>query len=180
MSAAAMGWRGMGVRYQRCRKSRPWELSMGNSMVSTAVFIVLIVLLVGCGGIMGATAAAPQSSSSSTSGDGGPLIEVTGVDHFEKLIQTNNTEGSVVAFTVSWCGHCKALKPELEAAAVELAKIGIPVLLADGDRLKKVARRYGVTGFPALFIFPPITSTSTSPSSCASPTGTTTTCRASS
>ena len=158
MSAVAMGMMGTGVRCQR-RRSRNWEVSMGKSMVISAV-VMLIVLILGSGGL-GATAAAPQSSSSRNSGEGAPLIEVTSADHFEELIQSN-TDGSVVAFTVSWCGHCKELKPELEAAAVQLAKIGIPVLLADGDRLKKIARRFGVTGFPALFIFPPATPSSSS------------------
>ena len=82
------------------------------------------------------------------------LTEVESAQHFDELIESSAV-GSVVAFTVSWCGHCKELKPELEAAAVELATIGIPVLVADGDRLKKVAKRLGVTGFPAIFIYRP-------------------------
>ena len=136
------------ARHQR--RSRQLKLCQIGCALSTTL---LLIVLVGCGSV-GAHAAAPQSSGSSD--DSGPLIDVTSADHFDKLIQTS-ADGSVVAFTVSWCGHCKALKPELEAAATQLAKIGIPVLLADGDRLKKVARRFGVTGFPAIFIFHPVT-----------------------
>ena len=52
-------------------------------------------------------------------------------------------------------GWCKALKPEYEKAAEELAKHDPPYSLAKVDALNQhmLKERYGINGFPTLYFF---------------------------
>jgi protein disulfide-isomerase A1 len=56
-----------------------------------------------------------------------------------------------------WCGHCKSLEPEYEAAATKLAAAKSPIKLVKVDATlednKAVAAKYEVRGFPTLKIF---------------------------
>ena len=51
------------------------------------------------------------------------------------------------------CGHCQKLEPEYAAAAKELKGEGIRIAKVDATENKKVAERFGVTGFPTLKYF---------------------------
>jgi thioredoxin 1 len=69
---------------------------------------------------------------------------------FEVAIQS---EGLVVVdFSAQWCGPCKRMLPELEAAATELAG-KVSVVKVDVDESPEVAMRYGVQGIPNLTFF---------------------------
>ena len=57
-------------------------------------------------------------------------------------------EGLVlVDFSAKWCGPCKRLLPELEAAAQELEG-KVTIVKVDIDESPDVAQRYGVQGVP--------------------------------
>lgn len=69
-----------------------------------------------------------------------------------------DTEKNVlVAFTASWCGHCKALKPTLETVAKNFENEEdciIADLDADTPETKPLAEEYGVSSFPTIKFFP--------------------------
>jgi protein disulfide-isomerase-like protein len=62
---------------------------------------------------------------------------------------------AIVAFVASWCGHCKALRPKFEAAAVKMKNKNVAGMLAaiDASKESEVASKYGVRGFPTLKFF---------------------------
>ncbi|KAI4388813.1 hypothetical protein MLD38_001108 [Melastoma candidum] len=60
-----------------------------------------------------------------------------------------------VDFYAPWCGHCKRLSPELDAAAKVLASLKEPIVIAkvDADKYSKLAIKHDIDGFPTLKIF---------------------------
>jgi len=58
----------------------------------------------------------------------------------------------LVDFTATWCGPCKRMLPELEAAAAELGDTAT-VVKVDVDESPDIAIRYGVQGVPNLTFF---------------------------
>ncbi|GAV66310.1 Thioredoxin domain-containing protein/Thioredoxin_6 domain-containing protein [Cephalotus follicularis] len=61
----------------------------------------------------------------------------------------------LVDFYAPWCGHCKRLSPELDAAAPILAGLKDPIVIAkvNADKFTSLASKYGVDAFPTLKIF---------------------------
>ncbi|KAL8159113.1 hypothetical protein V2J09_000650 [Rumex salicifolius] len=61
----------------------------------------------------------------------------------------------LVDFYAPWCGHCKRLSPELDAAAPVLAGLKEPILIAklDADKYRSLGNKYEIDGFPTLKIF---------------------------
>ncbi|HWD40054.1 MAG TPA: thioredoxin [Fimbriimonas sp.] len=78
-------------------------------------------------------------------------IKTIGTSEFEE--QALNAKGLVlVDFSATWCGPCKRMLPELEAAAQELGS-NVSVLKVDVDESPEIANRYGVQGIPNLTFF---------------------------
>nr|XP_010930795.1 protein disulfide isomerase-like 5-2 [Elaeis guineensis] len=61
----------------------------------------------------------------------------------------------LVDFYAPWCGHCKRLSPELDAAAPILAGLDKPIVIAkiNADKYRKLATKHEIDGFPTLKIF---------------------------
>lgn len=61
----------------------------------------------------------------------------------------------LVDFYAPWCGHCKRLDPELNAAAPVLAGLKEPIVIAklNADKFTRLARKYEIDGFPTLKVF---------------------------
>jgi len=74
-------------------------------------------------------------------------------ENFDSFIEDFDTV--MVEFYAPWCGHCKQLAPEYEAAAKQMKKDGIKAVLAkvDVDKYGDLGTRFAIQGFPTLKIF---------------------------
>jgi protein disulfide-isomerase A1 len=70
-------------------------------------------------------------------------------DNFDEAIDLH-PDGLLVEMYAPWCGHCKKLTPQYEAAAKELEKSGFSIAKLDATVHKVVAAKYGVKGFPTI------------------------------
>ncbi|KAG9272441.1 protein disulfide-isomerase A3 [Astyanax mexicanus] len=77
------------------------------------------------------------------------VIEFTD-DDFENKIGDHDL--ILVEFFAPWCGHCKRLAPEYEAAATRLKGI-VSLAKVDCTANSNVCSKYGVSGYPTLKIF---------------------------
>ncbi|KAK7343810.1 hypothetical protein VNO77_12849 [Canavalia gladiata] len=61
----------------------------------------------------------------------------------------------LVDFYAPWCGHCKRLSPELDAAAPALAALKEPILIAkvDADKYTRLAKKFEVDAYPTILLF---------------------------
>jgi thioredoxin-like negative regulator of GroEL len=66
-------------------------------------------------------------------------------DHF--VVEKSKDEPVVVAFTASWCGPCKTLKPKLSALA---DKWGFTLAIVDAGDQRELAGLYGVRAVPTV------------------------------
>jgi len=75
-------------------------------------------------------------------------------DNFDDFVKDKNV---LVEFYAPWCGHCKALAPKWEAAAVQVNNddsIDGTIAKVDATAAKDLAGRYGVEGYPTIKWFP--------------------------
>jgi len=80
-------------------------------------------------------------------------VDLTTAD-FDDYVKGRNV---LVEFFAPWCGHCKALKPKWEAAAVKVNlddSIDGTIAKVDAVAEKDLAARYGVQGYPSIKWFP--------------------------
>ena len=81
-----------------------------------------------------------------------PVRQLTFSDFMSTL---ENHKNVLVEFYAPWCGHCKALEPEYNAAAERLKKEGIDCLLAKVDATAEdmLAGFFSVKAFPTIKFF---------------------------
>ncbi|XP_062847630.1 protein disulfide isomerase family A, member 7 [Trichomycterus rosablanca] len=80
---------------------------------------------------------------------GSDVLEFGDAD-FERRVAEHDT--LLVEFFAPWCGHCKRLAPEYEAAATRL-KAAVPLVKVDCTANSETCEKFGVNGYPTLKIF---------------------------
>lgn len=86
---------------------------------------------------------------------GEPLVFDAPVDVGEGEFDAIISEASIpvlVDFWAPWCGPCRAVAPELAKLAKEKAG-QVLVVKVNTDQAPRVARRFEITGIPALLLF---------------------------
>jgi len=81
------------------------------------------------------------------------VVHLANPAQFNKLLKTE--KGKVlVMFYAPWCGHCKRMKPDYQAAATEVKKSAVLAAMdANIPENSPVSRRFNITGFPTLLYF---------------------------
>lgn len=93
-----------------------------------------------------AFAAKDDSGDSSSSA----VLQLTNAN-FDSFIKEH--PNVLVKFYAPWCGHCKKLAPEYEAAAEILKSDGIPLAKVDSTEEKELSERFEIRGFPTMYFF---------------------------
>ncbi|KAJ3123090.1 Hsp90 cochaperone, partial [Physocladia obscura] len=80
---------------------------------------------------------------------GGQTIAIHSEDEFSKYV--NNSKLTLVDFTATWCGPCKAVAPRFEALSSEYGNVNF--LKVDVDDQKSIAATYEVSAMPTFMFF---------------------------
>lgn len=65
----------------------------------------------------------------------------------------NSDKPCICLFYAPWCGHCKKIKPVWNKLMTE-NKTNIKIIQIDCDEHKKIAKKYGIAGFPTIKYLP--------------------------
>ena len=81
--------------------------------------------------------------------DEGPLVRIGSLAGFESFSAEH--AGFVLFVYAPWCGHSRALLPEVEKAATQLkGSSGLPFAKLDGTEADDVASKLDIKGYPTL------------------------------
>jgi len=118
---------------------------MSRELLSLLIGVLLFVSVLGHGGHH------HHHEDEDEGGDDGEsaVIKATAAN-FKDIIAQHPL--SLVEFFAPWCGHCKSLKPQYEAAADQL-KGEVALIAVDCTTERSLCNEYDVKGFPTLKVF---------------------------
>ena len=138
---------------------RPEERHLSEICRASATFAAMVRSRGSCGFVTAvvtlvvALACFPQTVSGLYADDS----QVVSLDpkSFKAKVTNDVQSFYLVEFYAPWCGHCKKLAPEYEAAARAIKKEKAPATLAavDCDKHKALCDTHGVSGFPTILSF---------------------------
>jgi len=100
-------------------------------------------------------AAAAAGGDEAFYGGADSSVHVGTAANFEELVA--KYPAAMVEFYAPWCGHCKALKPDYEAAAAKAKEVSekIAFIAVDATKEEKLVKSlpFQVAGFPTLVIY---------------------------
>lgn len=79
------------------------------------------------------------------------IHQITSNEDFQSVIDGHSKV--LMEFYASWCPHCKAFYPVLNAASAKLNEEGIYVAQTEIDTFEQIANEYGVESIPTLVFF---------------------------
>ncbi len=79
------------------------------------------------------------------------IKQVTSNEDFQEIIKNNPYV--LMEFYASWCPHCKAFYPVLNAASEQLEENGVVVAQTEIDTFEQLADEYDVQSIPTLTFF---------------------------
>eukprot|EP00754_Rhynchopus_humris_P020574 Rhum_TRINITY_DN14705_c32_g1::Rhum_TRINITY_DN14705_c32_g1_i1::g.112370::m.112370/K09584/PDIA6, TXNDC7; protein disulfide-isomerase A6 len=99
--------------------------------------------------------ASPQPGGGGGGGgsQGAHVVELTDANFAETV--TASKDLWLVEFYAPWCGHCKNLAPEWEAAAKDLQGSGASLGAVDATVHQQIAGEHKVQGYPTIKVFSP-------------------------
>jgi protein disulfide-isomerase A6 len=104
-----------------------------------------------CGGSGGSGSSSGGSSGSANSGPSN-VVTLTSANFDSKVY--NSKSVWLIEFYAPWCGHCKKLQPEWEAAATKLKNM-VTLGKVNCDEEQSVCQQFGVRGYPTIKYFTP-------------------------
>ncbi|OMJ27415.1 Protein disulfide-isomerase [Smittium culicis] len=78
-------------------------------------------------------------------------VKVLYSTNFDEFIKENPL--SLIKFYAPWCGHCKTLAPEFDAASLSLKDESIALGKVDCTTETELCDKYEIKGFPTLYVF---------------------------
>lgn len=79
------------------------------------------------------------------------VTRVESVDQFNEIIQNN--PNVLMEFFATWCPHCQAFQPVLEAASTQLESEGVFVAQTEIDQFSNLANDFNVESIPTIIFF---------------------------
>lgn len=94
-----------------------------------------------------------SSSSRSAKENNVSAVKQLTSSNFDEQVYANPSVVAV-AFVAPWCGHCKSLLPEWEAAANYLSASDVMLATVDATVETQLGQEFEVKGFPTIKVFP--------------------------
>lgn len=79
------------------------------------------------------------------------VTRVESVEQFSQIIDDN--PNVLMEFFATWCPHCQAFQPVLEAASTKLAQEGVVVAQTEIDQFSNLANDFNVESIPTIIFF---------------------------
>lgn len=79
------------------------------------------------------------------------IHQVSSAEDFQSILENNPKV--LMEFYASWCPHCKAFYPVLNAASEKLNEEGVVVAQTEIDTFSSIADQFGIESIPTLTFF---------------------------